>query len=463
MKPTISLGEYKVRGFLNRYRQAGIGAPLAAELAPAGAGPEAEAARKRIPPRLKVPVTALLRIDDVSVAGRPRRDLSITAAWISPRRPVSGDEVRCGGYVLNGGYEPATPARVFWAPDLDGDGAPGASEFREPIDIGALDPGDSAGYSIRLTLPASGPLTVFVIVSGDSDMVAANDTALFHLSAAVAPHAVVINEIMYDPLPGRAEYVELFNRSGETVNLRGWRLTDREDDSSGGKLGTGDILLNSGGYLLCSPDTTMTSDYPGIPEGVRVIGGLRGFTLNNTGDRIILFDEIGETIDRVDYVPEWHTPALDVAQGRSLERIESLTPGTGTWNWGTSAGSSGGTPGSRNSLTMERVVRDERLSCTPNPFSPDGDGFEDVTVIGYRLGSTPVIARVRIYDSEGRPVRTLTGSEYVTGTGSFVWNGYDDRGRKAPIGIYIILLDAVDASGTEAISAKGVVVVAGRL
>jgi len=62
----ISLGEYKVRGFLNRYRQAGIGAPLAAELAPAGAGPEAEEARKRIPPRLKVPVTAVLRIEDVS-------------------------------------------------------------------------------------------------------------------------------------------------------------------------------------------------------------------------------------------------------------------------------------------------------------------------------------------------------------------------------------------------------------
>ena len=62
----ISLGEYKVRGFLNRYRQAGIGAPLAAELAPVGAGPEAEEARKRIPPRLKVPVTAVLRIEDVS-------------------------------------------------------------------------------------------------------------------------------------------------------------------------------------------------------------------------------------------------------------------------------------------------------------------------------------------------------------------------------------------------------------
>jgi len=61
----VSLGEFKVRGFLNRYREAGIGAPLAAELTPAGTGREAEEARKRIPPRLKVPVTAVLRIENV--------------------------------------------------------------------------------------------------------------------------------------------------------------------------------------------------------------------------------------------------------------------------------------------------------------------------------------------------------------------------------------------------------------
>ena len=70
----ISLGEFKVRGFLNSYRQAGIGAPLAAELAPAGEGPGAEQARKRIPPRLKVPVTAVLQIEDVS-AGIATGDL----------------------------------------------------------------------------------------------------------------------------------------------------------------------------------------------------------------------------------------------------------------------------------------------------------------------------------------------------------------------------------------------------
>jgi len=92
----VSLGEYKVRGFLNRYRQAGIGAPLAAELAPIGAGPEAEEARKRIPPRLKVPVTAVLRIEDVSTGiatGNLRGRIEVYAADAATTAEVVGRNV----------------------------------------------------------------------------------------------------------------------------------------------------------------------------------------------------------------------------------------------------------------------------------------------------------------------------------------------------------------------------------
>jgi hypothetical protein len=61
----IAVADFQVRGLRNRYRQAGVGAPLAAEVTPIGTGAEAERARKHIPPRAKVPVTALLRLDDV--------------------------------------------------------------------------------------------------------------------------------------------------------------------------------------------------------------------------------------------------------------------------------------------------------------------------------------------------------------------------------------------------------------
>lgn len=60
-KRFIPVGEFEVRGLANRYRQAGIGAPLAAEVEPVDAG-SIDGARKRIPPRIKVPVTAFIRI-----------------------------------------------------------------------------------------------------------------------------------------------------------------------------------------------------------------------------------------------------------------------------------------------------------------------------------------------------------------------------------------------------------------
>lgn len=60
-KRFIPVGEFITRGLGNRYRQAGVGAALAAEVEPVGSGPAAEEARKRIPPRIKVPVTAFVR------------------------------------------------------------------------------------------------------------------------------------------------------------------------------------------------------------------------------------------------------------------------------------------------------------------------------------------------------------------------------------------------------------------
>jgi pimeloyl-ACP methyl ester carboxylesterase len=60
-KRFIPVGEFVVRGLRNRYRQAGAGAALAAEVEPVGSDSASEPARKRIPPRIKVPVTAFVR------------------------------------------------------------------------------------------------------------------------------------------------------------------------------------------------------------------------------------------------------------------------------------------------------------------------------------------------------------------------------------------------------------------
>ena len=73
---------FEVRGLRNRYRRPGLGAALAASLAPGEASPQVVGAR-RIGPYIKVPVTALLRIENpraILTTGQVRGRLEVYPA-----------------------------------------------------------------------------------------------------------------------------------------------------------------------------------------------------------------------------------------------------------------------------------------------------------------------------------------------------------------------------------------------
>ena len=60
----LPVAEFEVRGLRNRYRQSGLGAPLAASLAPADTG-DPPPGHEFIPKSTRVPVTALLQVPEV--------------------------------------------------------------------------------------------------------------------------------------------------------------------------------------------------------------------------------------------------------------------------------------------------------------------------------------------------------------------------------------------------------------
>ncbi|HTY18037.1 MAG TPA: alpha/beta hydrolase [Myxococcota bacterium] len=75
----VSAADLQVRGLQNRYRTAGVGAPLSASLGGPAGGP-LPPGHDRIPARLKVPVTAFLRLADVRAgiaSGHLRGDLEL--------------------------------------------------------------------------------------------------------------------------------------------------------------------------------------------------------------------------------------------------------------------------------------------------------------------------------------------------------------------------------------------------
>jgi hypothetical protein len=367
--------------------------------------------------------------------------------------------------VSNRGRRQVGVFSVLLFDDLDGDSLADPGELR--AESGQFSPPtrrDSLAVTMVWDSASSGRHALVAVLRYPPDMRLSNDTARASLMVSYVPASVVVNEIMPEPVAGRAEYVELLNPLGVDIDLAGWTLRGPAGTTVF-SLGRERRILSGGEYLVIASDSTLYTSFPALRSVagrlVHVLNGSLG--LNNDGDDVVIADPGGERIDSVAYMRAWHNPGVDDPAGRSLERIRPSSGSNDPRNWSTCTSPLGGTPGAANSIFTPIVSQATSMSVSPNPFSPDGDGREDFAVVQYRLALQVSVIRLRIYDIRGRLIRTLANNEPAGPRGDVIWDGMDENRRKARIGIYILLLEAIDDRGGTVETAKGTVVLAGVL
>jgi len=135
------------------------------------------------------------------------------------------------------------------------------------------------------------------------------------------PGDILINEVQYDPPQSGTdaawEWVELYNPTNATVDLSGWTI----GDNAGGDTVPA-LSLPSGGFAIIAATANFSDNFPGCGcTIVYMADGAIGNGLSNTGDRVVLKDSAGTTIDAVSYGTDTtYTTLPDVAAGHSLER-----------------------------------------------------------------------------------------------------------------------------------------------
>ncbi len=298
-------------------------------------------------------------------------------------------------------------------------------------------------------------------------------------AAPPRPGEVVINEILYAPRaddfddrPDQPEYVELYNRADVSLTLRGAFWTDRPDEE-----GEADTLhfgrnqlvgIPPGGFAIvyASPEPeALVEAFPALDTSAarRVLIGLDRSSLGllNGGSLIHLRRRDGAVLDSVFYDPDWHVSGLEDDTGVALERLDPGGPSNDPANWTSSVAVGGGTPGRPNSVRLPPGAPpvEAGLEVLPSPFSPDGDGHEDVTAIRYVLGAPASLLRLRIFDSYGREVYSVE-AQLGGREGRIPWDGRDSDDRRLRIGIYVVLLEALDAEGGTVATYKAPVVLA---
>lgn len=273
---------------------------------------------------------------------------------------------------------------------------------------------------------------------------------------------VVINEIMFDPADENSEFIEFYNTSNYDIQLGGWTFEDESGNiySISQKM----FLMGAGKYFVFAADSTIFNYYSWLTNGDDVIVSVDGvFSLANTGEKIKVADVFGNVIDSVDYSEEWHNPNIYETKNKSLERLNQLIDSNDPSNWSTSVSPHGATPAERNSIHTEDISGNSKVSISPNPFSPDNDGFEDFTIISYSLTQPVAQMRIKVYDSKGRLVRNIYSNQPGGSSGSVIFDGLNDSGNPLKIGIYILFIEALNDQSGIVESIKEAIVVARRL
>ncbi|MCX5643405.1 MAG: lamin tail domain-containing protein, partial [Phycisphaerae bacterium] len=165
------------------------------------------------------------------------------------------------------------------------------------------------------------------------------------------------------PEDTKQEWIELFNRGTESVNLTGWGFNDGVD------FVFPNVTLAAGKYLVVAADVAVfTAKHPGVTN---VVGGWTGW-LRDSGETLALVDSAGVVVNTVRYAHQgdwgvrelgpvssghrgWQWSTVSDGGGKSLELINASLPNDLGQNWAVSV-VDGGTPGKANSVAAGNIA-----------------------------------------------------------------------------------------------------------
>lgn len=251
---------------------------------------------------------------------------------------------------------------------------------------------------------------------------------------------IVINEVLFNPQDGDNDFVEIFNKSNKTLNIKNLML----GNYYGGK--PDNFKTISSGFYLMKPNeiivlTNSLSDLlfyhsQALEERVFELESMPSYN-NQEGSVVIMADSI--IIDEFNYHENLHFPYLNSVDGVSLERIDTEIESQRNDNWhSASEGSGFNSPTLENSQKTQANNKVGQIVLSPDILSPDNDGIDDILQIDIDIAKQGYSARILIFDAQGRLVKDLANNVFLGTNNTFYWNGLNQNEEALQRGRYIV-------------------------
>ncbi len=304
--------------------------------------------------------------------------------------------------------------------------------------------------SVAMASPMS-PGSVYTLhLVGAKDCIARalDTTVLFGIPSDILPGEIVINEVLFNPLTGGSDFVELRNNSSELKDIS--QLFFFDLDSSGMKNHWQAAVPNfqtiaPGKCIALNEDPAFLKEqYFPSHEAILTYSDAIPSLPNDSGF-IGIANRQGQVIDEFHYSEDMHALLLPEPDGCSIERIDPYQATDLFRNW-TSASShvNYATPGYENSQYRSAVF-DDGLLITPKSLDLRYGLHSTQINIRHDLGN--VSMHVFVFNEQGMVVKRIADGLLTGNESSWYWDGSTETGLPAPTGTYLITAHCLSVNG----------------
>ena len=281
----------------------------------------------------------------------------------------------------------------------------------------------------------------------------------FEVPQPIEEGDLVINEILFNPLEGGNDFIEIYNNTNKTLDLTKLCIGSGDDYSDVICLENSEHLIFPETHFVITEDpSSLIRDYY-VEHPGQLIKTEKLPAYKNSSGTVFLMNKSSAIIDKMNYTEDMHFPVLNETKGVSLERIHYDRPSSEKTTWHSAAESSGfATPTYKNSQFSRKIETNMNFKVEPEVFSPDNDGRDDLLNIHYKFDNPGHVANIKIFDSRGRLEKNLVNNKTLGTEGTVTWDGINKNNKKARIGIYVIYIEVFDQNGNVSKTKKHCVV-----
>jgi len=280
-----------------------------------------------------------------------------------------------------------------------------------------------------------------------------NSTVQVGLSELALQSDIIINEILFNPIPSATDYVEIYNRSNKILDLKQLTIANRNTLGAISNL----VQLSAENNLIFPQEFRVITANAALVKSNYIVLNKEAFieiesmpSFNDDRGNVIILNAQGDVTDELAYNEKWHFKLINNFEGVALERVNYNAVTQSAESWHSAATAVGyGTPSYKNSQYQINNGLAGEISLSPEIFSPDNDGQDDFATIDYYFPEPGFVANITIFNAMGRHIRYLQKNSLCGTIGAFRWDGLGEKNQPLAVGVYIIFTEIFNLKGNK--------------